>query len=186
MANNTEGSQHLCFCVACGHRGLIKVSSDSFETVEGAPFDENSFGELLSVSVIKRCSLCTDGRTYKLSVEDWFSRIRVGLYLSAFVQAAVGVFNRDDDQSSERCHVFDDLFSPKTSVDNIVMDSDQRLRLMGDDMKGMSEDVKCMERRVSWHWAQCVKNMFCVERFLGNGNGVSDGGNVHDVAASSV
>jgi hypothetical protein len=160
--------QHLCFCLACG-RSCLTAISESYDGVEDKRFDGRHVGDLLGVSVVKRCGRCVDGIPYSLTVEEAERRIRIAYYLADFLTAAGSLFQEDRDLS-EWYDMLDTEFSPKRTVDNMVMDSDKIVQSIKNDMQKVHEDVRLCERRVPWHWAQCVKKMLCVERLLGNGS----------------
>jgi len=172
-----EASQHLCFCLGCGRDGLTLLSDFCAGFEEKAPPDGGSTGELFGVSLVKSCFRCTESQTYNLTLEDAKRRIRIAYYLSDFLAAAGYCFQEDRD-FGEWYLVLNTEYSPKANVDNIVMDSDKVLKEVGDDIEARHEDVTERVRRVSWHWTQCVKKMFCVERLLGDGSasGVVDNG----------
>lgn len=170
-----ETSQLLCFCLGCGRDGVTPLS-ESYNGFESkASLGGRGSGELFGVSLVKSCFRCIESQSYKLSVEEAKRRIRIAYHLSDFLSAAGSLFQEDRDYS-EWYLVLDADFSPKRTVDGILMVSDKVLEEAGYAIENNHEDVVSRERKVSWHWAQCVKKMLRVERFLGGRSGVSDGG----------
>lgn len=144
----------LCFCLACGATGLeAAVDGKKKESLDQG-LDQD--GQLSAFLLLKGCSRCPDGKVYKLSDCDYFSRIRVGLYLSEILRVAVREFADDIDFAYH-----DQQDDAEDIVKDVITESQELFNAEVGHIE-WSDEYLTRERKVPNFWKESVEKLFNV------------------------
>lgn len=155
----------LCFCLACGATGLqIAIDGEKEESFDHA---SDIDGQLSAFLLLKGCSRCSNGKVYKLSDCDYFSRIRVGIYLSEFIREAVDEFGDEIDLVENYDHRKGDV---DVVVNSIVTESEALFNSEVGQIECV-EDCFTHERKVPFVWKESVERLFHVNSVVGAEDG---------------